>query len=102
MVYIKRGDTLTIQVVRKDSEGTPQTGQTEFLSSQIRDSNDILIAEFTIEESEVLGTYLFTVDSAETANFPVETLYFDIELNDGATIESTDTVLLIVKKDVTI
>ena len=101
MVYLKTGDSLVLQVVRKDNEGNPQTGDAAFLFSQIRDECDLLIADFTIVETAILGTYEFTVPFSETVSFPLGTLYFDIEYNDGILVNSSETVLLLVSKDVT-
>jgi len=102
MIYLKRGDTLTLLITRKDSDGLPLTGEASKLSSQIRDNNDLLIGSFIITETLDLGTYLFMISSNLTQDFPTSTLYFDIEYDDGVKVESSDTIMLLVKKDVTI
>ena len=99
---LKRGDTLSVIVARKDEDGNPLTGQAEKLRSQIRTTTDKLVAEFTISETSTAGEYLFEVPSSVTQDFPLLTLSFDVEFKDldGYT-KSSDTMFIIVIKDVT-
>ena len=99
---LKRGDTLSVIVVRQDEDGNPLTGDASKLRSQIRDSNDQLVASFTITETVTAGEYLFEVPSTTTLNFPLGRLDWDIEYDSGTGyIKSTETMNIRVEKDVT-
>lgn len=99
---VKRGDTLSVIVVRKDEDGNPLTGDALKLRSQIRNSNDQLLASFAISETSTPGEYLFEVPPSVTLTFPLGRLDWDIEYNSGTGyIKSTETLAIRVDKDVT-
>lgn len=102
MITVKRGDTLSIIVRRKNLDGTPRTGEAGNLRSQIRTSKDDLIASFTISEVEdTPGDYLFVVPANVTELIPINKYYMDIEYRDGDFVQSSETFSLEVVKDVT-
>jgi len=99
---VKRGDTLSVIVARQDEDGNPLTGDALKLRSQIRNSNDQLLASFTITETSTPGEYLFEVAPSVTLTFPLGRLDWDIEYNSGTGyIKSTETLTIRVDKDVT-
>ena len=79
MLTLKRGDTLAFIVRRKNEDGTPRSGEALQLKSQIRTTKDVLISEFTITETEVLGDYLFKVDAINTSVWIPGVYIFDIQ-----------------------
>ena len=102
MITTKRGDTLTILVVRKDSEGDPMTGDALKLKAQLRTATDKLLADFAITETAVLGTYELSIPSSVAKTFEIGMAYWDLQYNDGAgNISSSDTVEIEILKDIT-
>ena len=101
MITFKKGDTLAFIVKRSDKEGNPLTGDAAKLRSQLRNNKDVLIAEMTITETEVPGSYLFQVDATKTATMDVGTYVFDIQYKDGNLVKSSETFQVRVEKDVT-
>lgn len=101
MIEVKKGDTLSFIVIRKDDAGNPLIGDESKLKAQIRDSEDTLYGAFVITELSTLGEYLFTVDATITKDFILGKLYFDIEYKDNDIVYSTDTVTINVLRDVT-
>jgi len=101
MIELKRGDTLSFLVIRKDEAGLPLTGDAANLKSEVRDKNDKLYGTFVITETATLGTYLFEISSTITDLFPITVLYFDIQYKDGDTVQSSYTDEITVYKDVT-
>ena len=101
MIEVKRGDTLSFIVIRKDELGNPLTGDAVNLKAQIRDGDDILYGEFVITELPTAGEYLFTVDAQITKDFTIGRLYFDIEYKDNNVVYSTETMIINVVMDVT-
>lgn len=101
MITLKRGDTLSFIVTRKDDQGQPLTGDASKLKSQLRTREDKLAAEFSITETETPGDYLFKVDAQTTKDFRPGELYFDIEYRDDDIVYSSETMTVNVIKDVT-
>lgn len=98
-VSIKRGDTFAYSFELTDN-GTPLTGIAGQLKSQVRTNGGDLLSELAIAETATPGTYVAT--AASTAEWPVKTVYFDIQRTDSnGVVTSTDTVGIDVIKDVT-
>lgn len=55
LVKLKRGDTFAFTADFADAADIPMTGITDRLRSQIRDSNNKLIAEMTVTETDTPG-----------------------------------------------
>jgi len=100
-IEVKRGDTLSFVVRRKNEDGTPRTGEASNLRSQIRNIKDALIAEITITETDVPGDYLFTVPATETSFWVPGKYTCDIQFTDVDFVESSNTFEVVVEKDVT-
>ncbi len=101
IVTVKRGDTLALLVKRKNFDGSPRTGEASKLKSQIKNSKDILAAEFVITETNVPGDYSFVVNATITETLPLGNYNCDIQFSDGGFVQSTETFKIIVEKDVT-
>ena len=100
-VTVKRGDTLSLLVTRKNIDGTPRTGEASKLKAQIKNAKDLLIAEFDITETEVLGTYLFVVSATITGDMSLGSYVSDIQFKEDEYVNSSKTFKIIVEKDVT-
>lgn len=102
MITVKRGDTLSLIVRRKNHDGTPRVGEADKLRAQIRSNKDILIASFQISEVlETPGDYLFVVPAIETSEMDIGKYVMDIEFRDGDFVQSTETFTVVIEKDVT-
>ena len=95
---IKRGDTLSFIVVKKDSKGVPVTGQD--IKSHVRDINK-KVAEFIVKETDVPGSYEFTIPASITKTLPIKKLYFDIRFEKDGVVETSPTVELEVEANKT-
>lgn len=95
----KRGDTFSFIASMSDSSGAPIIGAAEKLRCQIRDASDRMQGETTITEP-TSGNYLFKISS--TALWPANTtLYLDIQYVDNDIITSSETISVLIEKDVT-
>ncbi len=99
LTTIKPGETFAIPAQIETDDGTPITGAADKFKCQIRTSLDKLIAEVQITETDVPGQYIFKVENTE--NWPVGTLLTDILYNDGEKIQISETLKIIVVKEVT-
>ena len=96
----KRGDTFYKANVVSDENGAVDiSGWT--ITSQLRDSNDALIAQCAVVVTNaVTGSYTLTV--ADTTAWPLGALFWDIQYIDGGgKIYSTETIQVVVLKDIT-
>lgn len=100
---LKRGDTLVINISIKDIDGEPLalsvTPGSEEIQAQIRTYGGSLIASFVVTAGEEVGDYILTV--ADTTNFPIETLFYDVEYVEGTAQKSTETKKIYMVKDIT-
>jgi hypothetical protein len=97
---IKRGDSLGFYAVLTDESGLPVPGIAANLKSQVRDNQDVLVADLTItEDATIPGKYL--LQCSDTSNWPVGTMLLDIQWSNNGIVTSTDTIQLPVQKDVT-
>ena len=104
MLRIKRGDTFAFFANMTDESGDPLITDVANIKSQIRDASDNLISDLSVATTETSGTYLFTASS--TDNWPTELwgdtrLLMDIEINIEGQVNSSDTIDVMVAKDVT-
>ena len=92
----KRGDTFLMACTRTGTNIASWT-----IASMLRDKNDALIAECEVTVTNAAqGQYTLRVD--DTTAWPVESLYWDIQyIDDGGIIQSTETIRVRVKPDVT-
>ena len=101
MIMVKRGDTLAFIARRTNENGSARTGEAAKLKAQLRNAKDELIGTFGINETEVLGDYLFKIDASLTRLFALGTYRCDIEFKDGDLVQSSPTFQISVTKDVT-
>lgn len=101
LVTLKRGDSFSFTAKFTDASGVVMTGIADSLRCQIRDKVDTLIDELIITETDTPGKYLFK--SLGTTQYPIRTLYFDIQYNDLITgiITSTPMYEISVRRDIT-
>lgn len=102
-INIKRGDTFWFSIkatlIVNDVQ-VPQSGLANNFKCMIRDDSETLLGTMVITESDTAGTYIFRCES--TSDWPEGTIYFDIQYTDeNNIIESTETVDVVVTKDVT-
>lgn len=99
LTTIKPGETFAIPAQIETDDGTPITGAADKFKCQIRNTLNKLIADVEISETDEPGQYIFKV--ANTENWPVGTLLTDILYNDGGKIQISETLKIIVVKEVT-
>lgn len=95
----KRGDTFLLYADITDFYDDPLSIDATNLTSQVRTSNNELVAELIIEAGETEGTYILSYD--DTYDWPVGKLYMDIEVNNGGVRTSSPTMVIPVIRDVT-
>lgn len=96
----KRGDTFMFVTCLQDENGVAVTGASQFLKSEIRNDKDVLISELLVEETETPGEYLFK--ATDTLTWPTGVyLYTDVQYTLGETVLSSETIRILIEKDVT-
>lgn len=96
VIDFKRGDTFLMACTRT---GTNIAGWT--IASMLRDQRNALIAECDVTVTNAAQGQ-FTVRVDDTTGWATESLYWDIEyIDDGGVIQSTETIRVHVKRDVT-
>jgi hypothetical protein len=96
----KRGDTLSFLINLVDDNNQPLDLEVTQIRSQMRNSVNKLIDEFTVTKTETIGEYLFEAQ-ADTNTYPLSTLYSDIEINEDGIIASSETFEIEIVKDIT-
>lgn len=96
---LKRGDTLFFYAELADATGSPIVLTIENIKSQIRHKNGTLVDTLTIETTATAGRYL--LKSTDTTEYPIDTLDLDIKINNNGVFLSTDTMSLLVSREVT-
>lgn len=97
---IKRGDTFAFVINLVDESGIGVTDALEYLSSEIRNEKDEKIETLTISETQVAGEYL--IGAPDTSSWPVGTyLYSDVQYERDGIISSSETIRILLDKDVT-
>lgn len=92
----KRGDTFLFSCTRADTDLTDWT-----IASQVRDISLNLIATCDVTITDA-AEGKFTVQVDDTTAWPIDLLLWDIQYTDNAgIIQSTETVRVKVKQDVT-
>lgn len=89
---VKRGDTFLYKIIW---EGALLAE----LKSQIRDSNDQLIADVVITQGVQVDEFVLSV--ADTNDWTLDVLYTDIQRTVSGNITSSETMEFRVEKDVT-
>lgn len=89
---IKRGDTFEYLA---EWDGA----QLSELKSQVRSATGSLISDVLIEETGTTGTFRFSV--ADTSKWPISTLQTDIQRTVNGNVQSSETMLIPVERDVT-
>ena len=95
---IKAGDTFGLLATINNEENNLVIGESANLKSQVRTSDDELIAELTVRETDD-GTYLFEFE--DTSLWPITILYLDIQYSKDGVVTSSNTLSVKVLKDVT-
>lgn len=89
---VKRGDTF-------EYTATWEGAQLSELKSQVRTASGELKSDVLIEETGEPNTFRFSVE--DTSEWPIGTLYTDIQRIAGGRIQSSETMLIPVERDVT-
>ncbi|MDD3039750.1 hypothetical protein [Bacteroides sp.] len=97
-IIIKRGDTFDFSCILTDDAGTPLSGKALNIKCEIRDVEKTLLKSFTITESDTPGTYLFR---SGTADWQKRQAYMDIQYTEDGIIVSSETILIVLREDVT-
>lgn len=101
---IKRGDTYVVTVTATEDDGTTPIDLTGWtIRSQIRDAEDVLVAQLRVTVTNAAAGQ-FTLDQAtpDTTGWPVGTCSQDIEYTDpSGRVISTGTFSVRVAKDIT-
>lgn len=72
------------------------------LKAQVRSAADALVAELDCEWGDPLTTRVIRARKADTADWPIAPLYFDVQLSKtGELTQSTETVTVYCQKDAT-
>lgn len=103
IVTQKRGDSFLVNATYF-ADGTNATDLTEYtITSQVRDMQGELISDILVTKAgsqSTTGKGNFTL-SADTSDWPVSTLVWDIQYQIDSTIQSTETIKIKVVQDVT-
>lgn len=98
----KRGDTFKFTVILTelvDDIEQPLITELGNIKCQVRSASGMIVEDLTIALGTEDGEYEFS--SADTSNYPTETLEMDIEVNKDGEIGSTQTFKITVEKDIT-
>jgi len=96
-MVIKRGDTLAFYLFFKDESGAGVVRDNVFC--QLRTRSDVLIKELVITPTATVGKYLAT--AGDTTDYPIGTLFSDVEVRDGDVVTSSATFNISIVKGVT-
>lgn len=104
-IYHKRGDTLLLTNVWRDSAGNPVNLTPYTITSQIRATNfvqDLVV----VKTNAAGGVFTCSLSAALSANLPLTTsnasrLFWDVEFNDAGVVVSSETVQIVVVEDIT-
>ena len=104
MISIKKGDTFAFYANITDELEAPLITDVANLKSQIRDKKYVLVEQLAISTTGTEGQYLFTATDTNLWLLPgydVRGLLMDIEMNVGGIVSSSETIEIVVSKDVT-
>lgn len=96
----KRGDSFALYA-ELEWDGEPLIIDASALRSQIRTKNNKFISELSISKDVTQGENVFVLEASDTNNWPVASLFMDIEIDDGGVITSSATIEIPVIRDVT-
>jgi hypothetical protein len=95
----KRGDTFSYFIELTDADNLPLVLPVEDIKCQIRTKSGSLIDSLIIETTATNGKYL--VSASNTTHYPVGNQEMDLKINENGVFTSTETVEVVVEKDVT-
>lgn len=100
LIPMKRGDTFALNADITDANEQPVDYIASQVRSQVRAKNDELITTLSVQKvDEIPGRYVLM--AGDTSNWPIGTLYMDIEINNGEAIMSSSTIEIPVVRDIT-
>ncbi|WP_116082140.1 hypothetical protein [Tropicimonas sp. IMCC34011] len=100
----RRGDTFTLACTAylDDAEETPRPLADVTIRSQVRHASDGTRYDLTVQVVDAAaGTYLITAPAVDTEEWRVGPWNCDIEYEEGGVVNSTETFVVQVEKDVT-
>jgi hypothetical protein len=98
---LKRGTTFTVQLDYSYG-GVAEVFAASNLSAQVRTRNNSLISNLTITaDATVAGRFFASATSAQTANWPIGDVYFDVKRITNGVSTLTDTLVMAVAQTVT-
>lgn len=97
----KRGDTFipTCTYLAANGSAADYVALGITIKSQVRSASGVLIGDLAVTAGVGLGEFVLT--SGSTKNWPIGTLYWDIQFTQGSHVFSTVTAALDVSDDVT-
>lgn len=97
---VKSGDTFEFIVSLMGANGLPIVGATNFLKADIRNEKDVKIDSFVIVETDTEGEYILSAE--DTSDWPIGVyLYMDIQYLTEELVYSSETIRILIAKDVT-
>ena len=99
----KRGDTFYVSALYKADDVNPTDLTSYTINSQIRDAQHNLISTLTITKADsqtTTGKGMYTL-KCDTSDWPIATLYWDVEYQIGEIVQSTETKKIVVVIDIT-
>lgn len=100
----KRGSTFSPLCTYRLKIGgvwVPQSIAGKTIESDVRTVDEALIQSLTFAALGGTGQFTLSATAAETANWPIGKLVWDIKVTDGATVHIHETVLLVIEDPVT-
>jgi hypothetical protein len=109
LITHKRGDTFRQSFIAQDSDGLPVDLTDYTIESQARNKSGTLLASFSVNKTDAVNGE-FDITEADTSGWPIyrpgspsHSLYMDIQYTDpSGTVESTETLMISVKEDITL
>lgn len=100
MITIKKGETFSYTIQYEPDEGDPSTLEDYEISSQIRDLSGTLISQVTVSPSDDFLSVECVV--ADTSEWSLGTLYWDISFRYQETTSYTETIKINVERGITV
>lgn len=99
----KRGDTYSLSCVYKEN-GVPVSVEDFDIRSQIRDGRNQILTELVVEKGDQtsdVGLFYLTPTDPDTTLWPTGTYYIDIQFSKDGVINSSQTMIQKIIKDIT-
>jgi hypothetical protein len=96
----KRGDTFILVCTYK-TDGTPTPIAGKVIASQIRRANNELIANMVVEPDDINPARFALSPDSDTSEWPLETLFCDVEITEDGFVRSSETINIPVIRDIT-